>query len=247
MTVKAKLPKMQTSRTLGRVLVALDDEILRQRVTVALTLAGYAVVAGPALEALSRTPSKVLIGYDAFVFDADDRGDAGAALCSRLRECHVVVPQLVIASTADDLLACLEAGAIDGLVSPVRPRELVARVRTAIRHHAHASGRILQVGAFLFNPSRREIFQPEDRTPLILTEFETYVLKALHAAQGETVSRARLLQEIWDYHPHARTHTVETVIYRLRKKLEPGVKRYRLLETINGGYRLNALPNADEG
>jgi DNA-binding response OmpR family regulator len=227
-------------------MVALDAEDCHRRVRVTLMQAGYTVVSDVSVDSIHQAPSKALVGCDALIFDAGKRGEAGVALCRRLRECHVVVPQLVIASSAGDLLPCLKAGAIDGMVAPLRLQELVARVRAAIRSYAHVYDRILQVGPFLFDPTRREIGRPGDRTSILLTELEAKVFKALLAARGQTVSPARLLQEVWHYHPNARTHTVETVIYRLRKKLETGIKQYQLLETINGDYRLNALSTADE-
>ena len=70
-----------------------------------------------------------------------------------------------------------------------------------------------------------------------LTEKETDILKFLHAA-GVTVARETLLHEVWGYNPAVTTHTLETHIYRLRKKIEGTPGAARILVTEGGGYRL---------
>jgi DNA-binding response OmpR family regulator len=68
-----------------------------------------------------------------------------------------------------------------------------------------------------------------------LTEKETNILKYLYR-MGETVPRETLLNEVWGYNPAVTTHTLETHIYRLRKKIEDGDAK--ILLTEDGGYRL---------
>jgi DNA-binding response OmpR family regulator len=72
-----------------------------------------------------------------------------------------------------------------------------------------------------------------------LTEKETNILKFLHASAG-TVPRDILLHEVWGYGPAVATHTLETHIYRLRKKIEQDPARAQILLTEGGGYRLSA-------
>ena len=72
-----------------------------------------------------------------------------------------------------------------------------------------------------------------------LTEKETNILKFLHASAG-TVPRDILLHEVWGYGPAVATHTLETHIYRLRKKIEQDPAKAQILLTEGGGYRLSA-------
>ena len=76
---------------------------------------------------------------------------------------------------------------------------------------------------------------------ILLTEKEAAVLKYLYRSNDRPVGRERLLHDVWGYDNGITTHTVETHIYRLRKKLEPDARRPALLVTESNGYRLNPL------
>ena len=80
---------------------------------------------------------------------------------------------------------------------------------------------------------------------ILLTEKEAAVLKYLYHSNDGPVDRERLLHDVWRYNNGITTHTVETHIYRLRKKLEPDPRRPALLVTESNGYRLN--PRAEIG
>ena len=71
-----------------------------------------------------------------------------------------------------------------------------------------------------------------------LTEKETAVLKFLYRCAGKPVGRQTLLREVWGYASGASTHTVETHIYRLRRKIEPDPTSARILVNEDGGYQL---------
>jgi DNA-binding response OmpR family regulator len=71
-----------------------------------------------------------------------------------------------------------------------------------------------------------------------LTEKETAILARLSRARGAVVARDVLLREIWGYNPAVDTHTLETHIHRLRRKIEDASGRPRLLLSAPSGYRL---------
>ena len=85
--------------------------------------------------------------------------------------------------------------------------------------------RALAIGPYLFRPGAKLLTRAQRK--IRLTEKETNILKFLHAA-GRTVPRETLLHEVWGYSPAVTTHTLETHIYRLRRKIEenPGQAKF---------------------
>jgi len=73
---------------------------------------------------------------------------------------------------------------------------------------------------------------------LRLTEKEAAILRFLHRADRQVVSREVLLKDVWGYNANVTTHTLETHIYRLRQKIETDPTDARLLVTDAGGYKL---------
>jgi DNA-binding response OmpR family regulator len=104
-------------------------------------------------------------------------------------------------------------------------------------HHAPADDAGVRRGPYTFHPSAK-LLQADGRK-VRLTEKETNILKFLHASSG-TVPRDILLHEVWGYSPAVATHTLETHIYRLRKKIEQDPANAQILLTEGGGYRLSA-------
>jgi DNA-binding response OmpR family regulator len=93
------------------------------------------------------------------------------------------------------------------------------------------------IGPFQFRPARRLLLNMQNGERTRLTEKEAAVLKFLYRADGP-VPRTALLNEVWGYAGDATTHTVETHIYRLRRKIEPNADSISLLVSESGGYRL---------
>ena len=94
-----------------------------------------------------------------------------------------------------------------------------------------------EIGSFMFKPSEKMLFD-ESGYEIRLTEKESELLHHLYNAENTAVPREELLERIWGYHPNARTHTVETHIYRLRLKLNAELFGKRLILTEKTGYRL---------
>ena len=120
------------------------------------------------------------------------------------------------------------------LAKPFRLGTLLARL--AAQLGPHGEDHAVQIGPYLFKPGAKLL---TGARKIRLTEKETNILQFLHAAGG-TVARETLLHEVWGYSPAVTTHTLETHIYRLRRKIEENPGRATILVTEGGGYRLGA-------
>ncbi len=125
----------------------------------------------------------------------------------------------------------------ESLAKPFRFSALLARLHALSTHHAGSGDAAVRIGPYTFHPSAK-LLQAAGRK-VRLTEKETNILKFLHASAG-TVPRDILLHEVWGYGPAVATHTLETHIYRLRKKIEQDPAKAQILLTEGGGYRLSA-------
>ncbi len=125
----------------------------------------------------------------------------------------------------------------ESLAKPFRFSALLARLHALSTHHGTAEDAVVRIGPYTFHPSAKML--QADGRKVRLTEKETNILKFLHASAG-TVPRDILLHEVWGYGPAVATHTLETHIYRLRKKIEEDPGKAQILLTEGGGYRLSA-------
>jgi two-component system response regulator MtrA len=185
---------------------------------------------------------------------------AGRQICRTLRRDAVNrrVPIVMIASrnAEADALTEIEQGADDFLVRPFGTGELSARARAAI-HRARASRAgaagtpawlsatpAIRQGDIQIDPSRRHV-QVKDR-PVKLTEQEFQLLYVLATNAGVVFSREGLLSEIWGRDRFVTVRSVDTLVSRLRRRIEPGEQmRPRYLHTVRGvGYKLGDASEA---
>lgn len=139
-------------------------------------------------------------------------------------------------SDADAVLG-LESGANDYVNKPFRFAVLLARIRAHLRQHEATDDATFQIGPYTFKPSSKHLISDKG-SKLRLTEKETSILRFLHRAGNQVVSRDILLREVWGYNANVTTHTLETHIYRLRQKIERDPSNAQLLVTEGGGYKL---------
>jgi DNA-binding response OmpR family regulator len=138
--------------------------------------------------------------------------------------------------TDSDIILGLESGANDYVTKPFRFAVLLARIRTQLRQHEASEDAIFAIGPYKFWPASKLLLNQEGRK-LRLTEKETSILRYLYHAGERPASRERLLQEVWSYNSGVTTHTLETHIYRLRKKIEKDATAPAILVTASGGYK----------
>lgn len=149
-------------------------------------------------------------------------------------------PQRVILLTAidgvDDRVAGLEGGANDYIVKPFEPRELVARIRNAMRFTPQ-----LQPQTKTFGPLSLEVETMAftlDGEPFVVRRAEALVLAALMARPGGLVSRETLEARVYGYDKIVSSNSLESQISRLRKSLSERTDKLRIQVERGVGYRL---------
>lgn len=144
---------------------------------------------------------------------------------------------ILLLCAASDARPKLPEGPAEYIGRPFRFVDLLARIRANLRPQEAAAGDCLVIGAYRFRPGAGELVHEAGRR-LRLTEKEAAILSRLALAGGEAVARDILLRDVWGYHPAVTTRTLETHIYRLRRKIESDPSGARLLVTEKSGYRL---------
>ncbi|WP_420137794.1 response regulator [Sphingomonas sp.] len=185
---------------------------------------------------------------DLLVLDLQIDADKGLELLREVRS-RSAIP--VIATTGDvdeevDIVAGLELGADDYLLKPIDHRELLARIRSALRRRAmdrlnpaKQRGMIFRFAGWSFTPRERLLTSPDDNR-VSLTKGEFALLSAFVQAPRVILSRERLLQAT-RLHEDVFDRSVDVQVLRLRRKIEEEPRAPRLILTERGvGYKLDA-------
>ncbi len=138
----------------------------------------------------------------------------------------------------DNVIDYLNAGANDVVDVPFRISILVARMRAHLRQYDRSSDAVLTIGPYLLKQDNGILIDQRSDKKIRLTEKESNIIKHLYRAAPDVVPRKMLLNEVWGFTNNVSTHTLETHIYRLRKKIEPDPNKISLLVTESKGYRL---------
>jgi two-component system, OmpR family, response regulator RegX3 len=223
------------------ILVVDDEESYRDALSVALEREGFRVaLAADGQEALDQfeetRPGLVLL-------DVMLPRISGVDVCREIRTRSRVPIIMVTARSAEiDAVVGLEVGADDYVSKPFRLRELIARVRAALRRSSEEEALdtvtqdVLEVGDVRLDAARHEVFVRGEPVPLPLKEFE--LLELLLANAGRVLTRDVLIDRIWGPNYFGDTKTLDVHVKRLRAKVEDDPSHPTRVVTIRGvGYR----------
>jgi two-component system response regulator RegX3 len=229
------------------ILVVDDEQSYRDALSVALQREGFIVeTAADGAEAILRfeasKPALVLL-------DVMLPKMSGVDVCRELRSRSRVPIIMVTARNAEiDAVVGLEVGADDYVTKPFRLRELIARVRAALRRVPVTDDRrehpeVLEVGDVRLDAARHEVYVRGEPISLPLKEFE--LLELLLANAGRVLTRDVLIDRVWGPNYFGDTKTLDVHIKRLRSKVEEDPANPTRIVTIRGvGYRYEAAASA---
>jgi len=169
---------------------------------------------------------------------------SGIDVCRAIRARSQVPIVMVSAKTSEiDTVVGLEVGADDYVGKPYRLRELIARMRAALRRAPHEpevfDGAPLEEGDLRVDPERHEVFLGGKPVALPLKEFE--LLALLVANAGRVLTRETLIDRIWGHDYVGDTKTLDVHVKRLRAKIEEDPSAPRRITTIRGlGYKFES-------
>jgi DNA-binding response OmpR family regulator len=186
----------------------------------------------------------------AVVLDLNLPGISGKQLCRDFKSHAANVPIVVLSGNTEveDKILLLELGADDYVTKPFSPKELLARVRRAMRRTGTISPIAAQIQGM---PIHQEILSFGDACVdfkrmqakragkvVTLTAQEFKLLEYLALSAERVVSRNELISKVWGYQDYPSTRIVDNCVLRLRQKLEPDPSTPRFLLTIHGaGYK----------
>jgi two-component system KDP operon response regulator KdpE len=222
-----------------RVLVVDDEPAIRRALRPPLMELGFQVAeASRGEEALQALRGG---GFDAVLLDINMPGIGGIETLRRIRGIAPRLPvlMLTVRDSEEDKVEALDLGADDYVTKPFSTRELIARIRSAVRRvraPARPEDAPIEIGEIRLEPVKRRVTRRGE--PVKLTRKEFDILYCLMSRAGRVVTYAKLLTAVWGAECREEVEYLRTFVRQLRKKIEddPSNPLY-LLTDVYVGYR----------
>jgi two-component system OmpR family response regulator len=231
-----------TEALLARILVIEDDDGTAEEVMTALGDRGYQPErASSGTDGLDRARAGAGDGpWDVLVLDRMLPGLDGLAVLEALRGDNIMTPVLVLSAlgAVNDRIRGLRAGGDDYLAKPFALGELVARLEALLRRPAAPRETVLRVGPLELDLLARVARRAHRELDLLPREFQ--LLEYMMRREGQVLTRAMLLEQVWNYRFVPQTNLVDVHIGRLRRKLDAPNETPMILSVRGVGFMLHA-------
>jgi two-component system KDP operon response regulator KdpE len=231
-----------------RILLVDDESAIRRALRPTLMGLGFQVIeASRGEEALQLLRGSA---FDVVLLDSNMPGIGGVETLRRIRAFAPRLPilMLTVRDAEEEKVEALELGADDYVTKPFSTRELIARIRTAVRRvqaPARAEDAPIEIGEIRLDPVKRIVTRRGQ--PVHLTRKEFDILHCLMSRAGRVVTYAKLLTAVWGADCREEVEYLRTFVRQLRKKIEddPSTPVY-LLTDVYVGYRFADAPMVAE-
>jgi two-component system KDP operon response regulator KdpE len=227
-------------QTQGAVLIVDDERSIRVSLRTILSNIGFEIVeAARGEEALSLIRT---VPFDAVLLDINMPGMGGVEVCRLMRQESARLPivMLTVQGSEDRKVEALDAGADDYITKPFQLRELIARLKAAVRRNkaSESEETVILIGDVKLD-SARHLVQKKGRS-VHLTPKQFELLHFLMANAGRPVPHAKLLRTVWGPEYGDELEYLRTFVRQLRTKIEddPGNPKYLMTEA-HIGYRFS--------
>jgi len=224
-----------------QVLIVEDDGRIAELIVRNLEAAGYtchhSVDGGRALADFVRVKPALV------VLDLGLAGVDGLEVTRRIRkDSDVPILMVTARSSESDKVLGFEVGADDYITKPFSTAELIARVRALLkRSTGTVREQTLTLGGLTIDPARRTV--DRNGAPVALTTLEFDLLYFLASRPGRVFSREALLEQVWGSGRIVDDRSIDSLVSRVRRKVEPDPAKPRYVETVWGaGYRFSEPP-----
>lgn len=219
-----------------RIFLVEDDMAIAKNLTRLLSSEGFTVThAATCQEAFSMLAGQ---RFDLSLVDISLPDGNGFAVCTEIKEAQEI-PVIFLTASGDEasVVTGLNMGGDDYITKPFRPRELVARIKTALRKYGRVS-MVFEAGGLYVDTASGVV--KKDGSEVFLSALEYRLLLMFISNPKMILTRDRLLNELWDAAGEFVTNNTLTVyIKRLREKIESDPAKPEVILTVHGmGYRL---------
>ena len=222
-----------------KILVVEDDPLIVRTLGELLEAEGYEVATTARQD--EATTLLTQSSFDLLLLDITLAQGNGFAVCAAARQAHPDMPVIFLTASDDEYstVAGLDMGAADYIAKPFRARELLSRIRVALRKR-QGSGPVLSIGPLQLNPSTATV--TKDGAELVLSALEYRLLLYFLQNQGRLITREMLRDAIWDSAgEYVSDNSINVYIRRLRERIEDDPAHPEIIVTARGlGYRIGA-------
>jgi two-component system, OmpR family, response regulator len=233
-----KVHGVQLEVSLAKVLVIEDDDGTAEEITTALRDRGFVVErAADGTEGLERARAD---SWDVLLVDRMLPGLDGLAIVETLRTEGIKTPVLVLSAlnAVNDRVRGLRAGGDDYLAKPFALEELAARLEALLRRPSDPRETLLRIGPLELDLIARVARRGHRELELLPREFQ--LLEYMMRREGQVLTRAMLLENVWNYRFVPQTNLVDVHVGRLRKKLDAAGEAPMILSVRGAGFQLRA-------
>ncbi len=222
---------------MDRILIVEDDQRVHKALRRLFEPEGYAIETS--FDGASGLEAALAAPPAAVVLDLRLPTMSGRDVCREIKQAVPNMPVIIVSAASDvtDKVSLLELGADDYLTKPFSPRELLARVRAAIRRSSRRSpAEVYKFGGVVVDFTRMQAARGGDKVALTAQEFK--ILHFMVQNPERVIARDELLNSVWGYQNYPTTRTVDNHMLKLRQKLEEDPGNPVHFCTVHGiGYK----------